>query len=116
MRHRPLRSVGSAAAKTAVDRDHLAGQEPGVRRGQETRDAGDVFGRAPSLQQRLAAGSLLPVSEACSPHAVLIQPGARQLTRTSGASERAKLRVNAATAPFTAPNISPLSPPMPCSA
>src|SRR5436190_12975924 len=55
-------------------------------------------------------------SEACSAHAVRIQPGARQFTRTSGASDCARLRVNAITAPFTVANISPLSPAMPCAA
>src|SRR4051794_39894585 len=41
--------------------------------------------------------------EAPSPHAVLIHPGARQLTRTDGASESARLLVNAITAALLAP-------------
>src|SRR5580704_18154899 len=53
--------------------------------------------------------------EAPSAHLVLIHPGATQLTRTSGANDRARLLENAITAPFMAANNSPLSPPMPSS-
>ena len=55
-------------------------------------------------------------ADADSPHAVLIQPGARALTRTSGARLRARLLVNARIAPFVAANSSPESPSMPVSA
>src|SRR6266542_4169467 len=54
--------------------------------------------------------------DAPAPHAVLIHPGARQLTRTSGASVRARLLVKAITAALVAPNSWPLSPSMPVSA
>src|SRR5436190_1897192 len=50
------------------------------------------------------------VCEACDPQAVLIQPGATQLTRTWGASDRARLLENAIMAPLVAANSSPLSP------
>ena len=55
-------------------------------------------------------------SLAPAPQLVRIQPGATQLTRTSGASDRATLRVNAITAPFVAANSSPESPSIPVSA
>ena len=87
-KNRLLRATGSTTAKAAVDGDQLAGHELGGRRGQETGDAGNVFGCAPPLQQRLAAGSLLPVLGSVLPQAVLIQPGARQFARTSAPANK----------------------------
>ena len=52
-----------------------------------------------SRTARRCQASLAP-----APHAVRIQPGATQLTRTCGASVRARLRVNAITAPFDRAN------------
>ena len=55
-------------------------------------------------------------SEAASPQAVRIQPGARQFTRTFGANVNARLRVKAITAALAAPKSWPLSPSIPVSA
>lgn len=78
--------------------------------------SGDVGRRTPAAEHALADGPLLPEFAGPIPQAVLIQPGATQLTRTFGASDLARLRVNAITAPFVAENSSPLSPSMPTSA
>ena len=58
----------------------------------------------------------IAIPDAAVPQAVCIQPGARQLTRTSGAMVKAKLFVKAMTAALTVPNSWPLSPAIPVSA
>src|SRR4051794_15310694 len=52
-------------------------------------------------------------SSACSPNAVSIHPGQRTLTRTDGASARARLLLNDSTPPLTALKSSGLSPAIP---
>src|SRR3954453_12137247 len=52
-------------------------------------------------------------SSACAPNAVSIHPGHRTLTRTAGASARARLLLNASTPPLTAANSWGFSPAMP---
>ena len=86
----------------------------GLTRKQATRaTSSGVPQRARGVSRRTRS---CQASEAVSPHEVLIQPGARALTRTSGARLSARLRVKARTAPLVAAKSSPESPSMPVSA
>ena len=109
-----FRVIRHLIGRPAVDRGGSArsgtrrrGRPGSGRRGRRPRacpsgPAGSRGGRAPARS-----------SEADSPQAVLIQPGARALTRTVGARLRARLRVNAMMAPLVAAKSSPESPSMP---
>src|SRR6185295_121480 len=60
-----------------------------------------------------SATSRRKASSACSPNAVSIQPGHRTLTRTAGASARARLLLKDSTPPLTALKSSGFGPAMP---
>src|SRR3954469_13992280 len=60
-----------------------------------------------------SATDLRKSASACSPNAVSIQPGHSTLTRTDGASARARLLLKASTPPLTALKSSGFAPAMP---
>src|SRR5690606_1447079 len=82
----------------------------GERRKRASRATSSGVPQRPRGVSRIARAS--HSGGALSPHAVRIQPGARQFTRTVGARLRARLREKHAMPPFVAAKSSPLSPSM----
>ena len=106
-------SVGQSSA-SAVDAYDLPVHKCGGIGYEEQCHFRNVSRFPPAAQQRFLLGAVLPVLTCRSaPFPFESSRGPDRLTRTSGARELARLRVNAATALLVVPNNCPASPSMP---